>query len=226
MIIEKNVYYGNINELSSKPKMMTYEELMNRVEATERMDPKLRTNYIKSLFTIYLNEPPFPPPENQVRQEEETEEEEEEEEQGICLICGGESYHPNSQTCQRDGTCSNQNVDRDERMPEDGEECVNRFLEMVRERGLDYLGLGKNKNKYYRIGTEACHIGLANCIVGEKDRPGILIKGKGETLQSQLGWTRKYSTHWKYQGSVSYDMIGKPVSEIYDIIDKIKQCNN
>jgi hypothetical protein len=114
----------------------------------------------------------------------------------------------------------------EERMPEDGEECVTRFLEMVCERGLDYLGLGKNKNQYYRIGTEACHIGLANCIVGKKDRPGILIKGKGETLQSQLGWTRKYSTHWKYQGSVSYDMIGQPVSEIYDIIDKIKQCNN
>jgi hypothetical protein len=80
--------------------MITYEDFMNRVEATERMDPKERTTYIKSLFTIYSNEHHFHPQEKQVRQEEE------EEEQDICLICGGESYHPNSQTCQRDGTCS------------------------------------------------------------------------------------------------------------------------
>ena len=200
--------------------MITYEELMNRVEATERMDPKLRTNYIKSLFTIYLNEPP---PEKQVRQEEETEEE-----QGICLICGGESYHPNSQTCQRDGTCSNQNVDRDERMPEDGEECVNRFREMVRNRNdpslwekKDYLFKKQPDGEY--VGHEIDISGVIQLVIKGTKRccpgPGWVFT-IDESIPSLLGWTLPYTFKCKFPRKC-YDLRGKPISEIQDILDKV-----
>ena len=98
--------------MSQLLKMMTCEEAMNHING---LSPTDKTQMIQELFHLYLERPLIEEggeeeDEEEEEEEEEEKEEEEEEEKGICLICGEESYHPNSQTCQRDGTCFNQGL--------------------------------------------------------------------------------------------------------------------
>lgn len=149
-----------------------------------------------------------------------------EEEVGICLICGEESYHPNSQTCQRDGTCFNQGLYED-LMPEDRQECVHRFLEMVREKCLTIKKCGKGKEQFYIIENgdiilEDYYSDLYNNPNKPRTRSGYLTTHFNTSINTLLGWTRSFG---KSQKRKCYDMINKPEKEIYDIIDSIIQYN-
>ena len=116
--------------------------------------------------------------------------------------------------------------EEEERMPDEGRACVKRFLEMVRERGLGYTEQGpyyRGKSGVIRVihhcyPIQGGYITLINCET-QKDTPGLLRTNTTETF----GWTRPYG---RSKEKKSYDMIGKPVSEIYDIIDKIIECTN